>query len=230
MEWKDEGIILHTHALGENKSILSLFTPTQGRWMGVVRTSAKTKPWLQCGAKVDARWHARLEAQMGSWTLEPLSSYTTPILDAPGPLMAFLSAAALCHKALPERHAYSRLYEHFENFCKALPSLHWMQAYLLFELTLLEELGYGLDLQQCAVTGVTKDLVAVSPKTGRAVCAEVAKPYEGRLLPLPSFLRTDNPPSPQEVREALILTGFFLEHHLLGRTLPAPRLRLSDTF
>ena len=233
MEWHDEGIILHTHPLGESKVIVSVFTATHGRCGGVFRTSSKTKAWLHAGSKITATWRARIETQMGTWSFEPLLSYSTPLLDTPGPLMALLSAAALCHKALPEGQTYPHLYEHFEGLCSTLSSPQWMRAYVFFELTLLEELGYGLDLTCCAVTGVREGLIAVSPKTGRAVCADVAKPYEGRLFPLPSFLRgpqRNDSLTNQDVHLGLGLTGFFLEKHLLGQTLPPARIRLANQF
>lgn len=229
MDWQDEGIILHTQILGERKQIVSLFTPSHGRCAGVLRGSQKTKGWFQCGGKVNAHWNARLENHLGHWSLEPLHSHTALLLDAPGPLAALLSATALCQVALPERHAYPRLYEKLEELLKDLPSLTWARSYAFFELVLLEELGYGLDFKACAVTGATTDLVAISPRTGRAVCEEVAKPYEGRLLPLPPFLRQENKeilPDQQEILDALCLTGYFLERYLLGRTLPAARGRL----
>lgn len=228
MDWQDEGIILHTQRLEERKLIVNLFTSSHGRCSGVFRGSQKNKGWLQCGEKVKARWGARLENHLGYWTLEPLHSHTAFLLDKPGPLAALLSATALCQVALPERHAYPRLYEKFEGFLRDLSSLIWARSYAFFELTLLEELGYGLDFKTCAVTGVATDLVAVSPRTGRAVCKDVAKPYEGRLLPLPPFLNRENKeilPESQEILDALCLTGYFLERHLLSRALPSARER-----
>src|ERR1700722_16155278 len=175
MEWQDEGIILHTQTLGEQKQIINLFTLAHGRCAGILRSTPKNKGWTQCGEKVKARWGARLENHMGSWTLEPLQATTAFLFDAPGPLAALLSATALCQLSLPERQAYPSLYEKFEGFIKDLTSPHWARSYVFFELSLLEELGYGFDLKACAVTGVTTDLVAVSPRTGRAVCKDIAK-------------------------------------------------------
>lgn len=231
MEWQDEGLILHTHPLGESKGILSIFTATHGRWGGLFRNPAKSKAWLHGGSKVQCLWRARIETQLGTWTLEPVGSYAMPLLDAPGPLMALLSATALCHKALPEGHPYPCLYKEFETLCGAFPTSSWWRAYVFFELTLLEELGYGLDLTCCAVTGVREGLVAVSPRTGRAVCAEVASPYAGRVLPLPQFLREPEAPlTNHDMVQALRLTGFFLERDLLGQSLPPARGRLVNLF
>ena len=233
MEWQDEGVILHTQSLGERKQVVSLFTLAHGRCAGVFNVSQKNKGWVQCGSKVKARWGARLENHIGYWTFEPLQANTAFLLDAPGPLSALLSATALCQLALPERHAYPYLYERFSSLLKDLISPYWARSYVFFEFTLLEELGYGLDLKTCAVTGATTDLVAVSPRTGRAVCEGVARPYEGRLLPLPAFIcqeNNENLPEDQEILDALHLSGYFLERHLLSRALPSARMRFLQRF
>ncbi len=233
MKWQDEGIILSTQTLGESKQILSLFTLSHGRSMGVLRVNKKNKGWIQCGEKVKAQWSARLESHMGTWTLEPLHANTAFLLDKPGPLAALSSAMTLCHLSLPESQVYPHLYQALETLLKDLLFPHWARSYIFFELTLLEELGYGLDLTSCAVTGETADLKAVSPRTGRAVCGKVAQPYEGRLLPLPAFIgeeKSEILPQDQEILDALQLSGYFLERYLLGRALPAARLRLYQRF
>ncbi len=233
MEWADEGFILHTQTLGERKQVVSLFTQTHGKCSGVFHLSQKNKGWLQCGSKVNARWNARLENHLGTWKLEPLHSHGAFLLDNFGPLSALLSLTSLCHLVLPERHAYTQLYSQFECLLRDLATPHWAHSYVHFELSLLEELGYGLTLQSCAVTGATQQLVAVSPRTGRAVCEEVAQPFQGKLLPLPSFIGkndTNMLPEDQEILDALRLTGYFLERHLLGRDLSAARIRLLGQF
>lgn len=230
MEWQDEGIILHTQSLGERKQVISLFTMAHGRCAGIFNSTKMSKGWVQCGGKVKARWGARLENHLGYWTLESLGSNTAYLLDSPGPLAALLSASVLCQLALPERQVYPHLYEKFQDLLRDLVSPHWIRSYIFFEFTLLREMGYGLDLETCAVTGVTSDLVAVSPRTGRAVCEEVATQYEGRLLPLPAFIFKETVPNEQETLDALLLSGYFLERYVLGRTLPAARGRLLQRF
>ena len=233
MEWQDEGIILHTQPLGERKQIISLFTLAHGRSAGVFSPTKKSKGWIQCGSKVKARWWARLDSHIGYWNLESLGSNMAYLLDTAGPLGALVSAATLCHMALPERQRYPHLYEQFHTLLQNFISPHWMTSYIFFELTLLKEMGYGLDLETCAVTGVQSDLVAVSPRTGRSVCKDIAKRYEGRLLPLPSFIYEGNKEIPQnneEILDALRLSGYFLERYVLGRTLPAARMRLLQQF
>jgi DNA repair protein RecO (recombination protein O) len=233
MEWQDEGFILHVQSLGERKQVVTLLTLTHGRCAGIFNSSSKTKAWVQCGGKVKARWGARLDTHLGFWALEPISQQVAFLMDAPGPLAALLSAVSLCQAALPERHAYPSLYVLFEAFLNDLFSEYWASSYALFEFSLLKELGYGLDLKTCAVTGTTEDLVAVSPRTGRAVCRTVAKPYEGRLLPLPVFICQENNKMmvhDQEILDALKLSGYFLERNLFGRKLPSARERLLGRF
>lgn len=233
MEWQDEGIILHTQSLGETKAVVSLFTQNHGRCGGILTVSRKNKGWIQAGEKVKARWGARLETHLGYWTLEPLQANVAFLLDAPGPLAALSSATSLCQSVLPERHSYPHLYQKFQEILRDLSSSHWIRSYVFFEMILLEELGYGLNLNSCAVTGDRTNLVAVSPRTGRAVSAAVAQPYQSKLLPLPLFLCQnlgDYSPNDQEILDALHLTGYFLERYLLGRSLPAARERLYQRF
>ncbi len=233
MKWQDEGIILHTQALGERKQVATLFTAAHGRCAGVLYVSQKNKGWVQCGDKVNASWGARLENHIGYWTLEPLHANTAFLLDAPGPLAALLSVASLCQVALPERHSYPHLYQRLDALIRDLVTPYWARSYVFFELSLLEELGYGLDLKTCAVTGSAIDLIAVSPRTGRAVCEDVAKPYQDKLLSLPAFICQENSekmPEDKEILDALTLSGYFLERYLLGRALPSARGRLIQRF
>ena len=213
--------------MGERKQLVSLFTAEHGRHAGILARTKKTTPLVQCGGCVKARWGARLESHVGQWTFEPLSAPSAFLLETPGPLAALVSAAKLCHLSLPERHSYPSLFKIFQKFIWDLQTAHWLKTYVFFEVSLLEELGYGLNLKACAVTGTTENLVAVSPRTGRAVCAEVALPYQDRLLPLAKFLcDSELVPSLTQIEQALALTGYFLERHLLGRALPPALSRL----
>lgn len=211
MEWSDTGIIIHLKKLGESQSVITLFTKNHGKCSGVFRLSKQNRGWLQLGTRVEATWRARLETQLGQWRLEPQSSQTPLLFDHPGKLAALTSACSLCHLLLPEGHTYPDLFHGFESLMAQLFSDNWGQPYALFERDLLAELGYGLDLSQCAITGRSDNLVAVSPKTGRAACLEVAKQYEGKLLPLPLFFLKNSENSLKELLEGLHLTGYFLE-------------------
>ncbi|MBT0959230.1 DNA repair protein RecO [Alphaproteobacteria bacterium KMM 3653] len=233
MDWQDEGTILTTRTHGENAAIIEVFTATHGRHAGVVRGGASRRmtPILQPGSKVQVAWRARLEAHLGAYTVEPLQSRSANVMSDRRALAGLNAVTALLAFALPERAAYPALYAQSELVLDLLgTSDHWPLAYVRWELALLEEMGFGLDLTACAVTGGNDTLAYVSPRTGRAVSASAAGEWADRLLPLPGPLMGEVPLAPQEITEALRTTGHFLENRLrsaLGdRPLPPARARL----
>lgn len=233
MEWSDTGIILHVRPLGEATVVLSLFTAEHGRSSGCFRLSKQNRSWIHLGQTVQATWRARIETQLGQWRLEPIPSHVSLLLDHAGKLAALSSACSLCHLLLAEGHDYPQLFSQFQALILDLLTDDWARAYVLFEKSLLTDLGYGLDLTQCAVTGVQEGLVAVSPKSGRAVCAEAAKPYLRKLLPLPLFFLKNSEISLKELDEGLHLTGYFLERYAfshLREGMPPARGRLLSYF
>lgn len=228
MQWTDNGFIIHVRPLGESQCIVNLFTHAHGRQAGAFRLSKKNRGMMQVGQNCDVTWRARLETQLGSWALEPKGVGCATILSKPGPLCALQSACALLYQVLPEGHGYPDLFDAFTHFLSSLSQPYWIEEYIHFEAGVLSELGYGLDLTQCALTGRQKDLVAVSPRTGRAVSAEAARPYQDKLLPLPAFLREEGTASYQEKLDGLALTGYFLDNYILVRKMPPARDRLVD--
>lgn len=236
MEWRDEGIILSVRRHGENGAVVSLLTRAHGRHAGLVRggQSRRMKGMLQPGNRVEGTWRARLEEHLGALTLEPVTSHAAALMMDPGRLAALSSALALVEAGLPEREAHGEIFENLAALLVALEDDGWPETYIRWEIGLLADLGFGLDLSACAATGVTEDLTFVSPKTGRAVSTEAAAPYADRLLPLPAFLL--GPPGPAvaaDRAQALRLTGHFLARHVLepnGRTLPDARARLERRF
>jgi DNA repair protein RecO (recombination protein O) len=216
MEWRDQGILLNSRRHGESAAIIEVFTPAHGRHAGVVRGGAgrRMAPILQPGAQLDVTWRARLADHIGSFTVEPVRSRAEAMGDRL--MLAGLNAVvALLHFSLPERAAHAALYRHTENLLDLLGRADlWPLAYLRWEMTLLDELGYGLDLSRCAVTGAREGLVHVSPKSGRAVSAEGAGGWADRLLPLPPCLLAKGTAEDVDVVEALGVTGFFLSHHM----------------
>jgi len=234
MEWRAEGILLGVRRHGEHAAILDLFTADLGRHMGVVRGGASRRlaPLLQPGAQLDATWRARLDAHLGSYTVDLIHGRAA---EAMGDRVALAGLSAVCAMlsfALPERHAYPALYARSNALLDGLGADRWAEAYLLWELALLEETGFGLDLSSCAATGATQDLAYVSPRTGRAVSRAGAGDWADRLLPLPGALRGMAGGDPFEVVEGLHTTGHFLSRHLapsLGdKPLPPARQRLVD--
>ena len=240
MDWRDTGILLTTRKHGESSLIIEVFTPMHGRHLGVVRggASRKRSPHLQAGAQLDLNWKARLEDHIGSFTAELIQSRAAMAMSNRRALAGLNAVTALLSFLLPERDPHPELYSESESLLDLLAHPEkFVRAYLHWEMRLLADLGYGLDLSACAVTGQKHGLVYVSPKTGRAVSAAGAGSWADRLLPLPPTLLDpallDASPAPMfEIAKALQVTGHFLAHHLapaLGeRPLPAARARYVD--
>jgi len=235
MDWRDEGTLLSVRKHGETSAIIEVFTASHGRHAGVVRggTSRKIAPVLQPGAQLDVAWRARLEEHLGSFTVEPLKSRAAAVMGDRAALAGLNAMTALLAFALPEREPHPRLYERSVAMFDLLGKTDaWPVAYLQWERALLEELGFGLDLTECAVTGAREDLVFVSPKSGRAVSADGAGAWADRLLPLPAELLGVVTGDLAGLADGLRTTGHFLVHglaHSLGdKPLPEARARLVD--
>lgn len=232
MDWRDTGILLSARKHGETALILDVFTPSQGRHAGVLRggTSRKLAPHLQPGAQLDLSWRARLEDHIGTFTVEPQRSRAASALSSRVALTGMNALLAMLAFCLPEREPHLPLYRRTETLLDLLgqPEL-WPLGYLRWEMALLDELGYGLDLSCCAATGATQGLVYVSPKSGRAVSAGGAGDWADRLLPLPPVMLGDDPDSDAEIATALGTTGWFLEHRLAKaqRDKPLPPARAA---
>ncbi|WP_136440048.1 DNA repair protein RecO [Pacificoceanicola onchidii] len=235
MEWRDTGILLSTRKHGETSVILEVFTPDHGRHLGVMKggTSRKMVPHLQPGAQLDLRWSARLEEHMGAFRAEPERARAHLAMANRLMLSGLNAVLALLSFSLPEREPHVPLYRRSESLLDLMgqPDL-WPLAYLRWEMSLLEDLGFALDLASCAVTGGTEDLIYVSPKTGRAVSRSGAGDWAPRLLPLPPVLLGQGEASNTEIVQALGTTGHFFEHHLapnLGDDpVPEARARFID--
>jgi DNA repair protein RecO (recombination protein O) len=205
---------------GEHGAIVRLMTPEQGLIAAYVRGARgrRMRPVLIAGNVVDARLSARTDTQLPQAEIELLHS-RGPLLSEPLPAAAIEWATVLTASALPEGQPYPALYQAFEGLLDAIeasPSANgWGVALVRYELLMLAELGFGLDLDRCAVTGGNDDLVAVSPKSGRAVSAAEAEPYAGKLLPLPAFVRAGGRASWQDIADGLDLTGHFLSRDIL---------------
>jgi DNA repair protein RecO (recombination protein O) len=218
MEWSDEGIVLMVRRHGESSAIVSLLTLGHGRHAGLVRGggSRRMRGFLQPGNGVSANWRARLEEHLGALTVEPLASRAA-LYDQPGPLAALTAATALVEAALPERAPHPELYHLLTELLEVLDRPGWPEAYIRWELRLLADLGFGLDLGSCAATGGNDGLAWVSPKSGRAVSLSAGEPWRDKLLPLPRFLSPEGgAPDLGQIDEGLRLTGWFLERHVFA--------------
>jgi DNA repair protein RecO (recombination protein O) len=219
MEWTDEAIVLGTRRHGEANAILELMTCAHGRHLGLVRGGAgsRLRPVLQAGNRVSCTWRARLDEHLGHYTVEPLDARAASFLPVSHALYGIAHLAALC-RMLPERDPHPQIHAALDDVLDGLLDPHLAGASVVrFELQLLAELGFGLDLATCAVTGEAKDLVYVSPKSGRAVSRQAGEPWKHRLLVLPAFLYEAfaGNPTPQDVADGFALTGFFLLRHVL---------------
>lgn len=236
MEWRAEGVLLAVRRHGETSAIIEVLTESHGRHAGIVRggTSRRIAPVLQPGAQLDLTWRARLEEHLGTFAVEPVRSRAHLMGDR-RTLAGLNAVTALLSFALPEREAHPRLYAGTLALLDMMAeTVHWPLAYVRWELALLEDLGFGLDLGTCAVTGATEDLIHVSPASGRAVAKGAAGEYTDRMLPLSPALTGGGDGSAAEIADALRTTGHFLHTRLapaLGdRPLPAARQRLLDRF
>lgn len=232
MEWHDDGIIIGARKHGETSVIATLLTREHGRHAGLIKGGAgkRMRGIVQPGNKVRATWRARLAEHLGNFNLEPIESYAASALSNGDRLAALTSACALVDAALPEREPHPALLDGLEILLCALnDDSVWPIIYVKWEIGLLAELGFGLDLTACAATGETDDLVYVSPKSGRAVSRAAGEPYKGRLLSLPTFLVDSG--APAQITDGLRLTGYFLENHVFlhrDAKMPAARERLFE--
>lgn len=234
MEWRDEGLLVAVRRHGEAAAIIEVFTAAHGRHAGVVPGGASRRmaPVLQPGAQLDVAWRARLDEHIGSYAAEPLRSRAGLMADRLG-LAGLNAVCAMIHAFLPERDPHPGLYAATQALLARMEAgQDWPAHYLRWEVLLLEELGFGLDLGACAVTGAREDLAFVSPKTGRAVSRAGAGDWAARLFPLPACLLGQGPASAEELGQGLAITGHFLMRELGAHrrtpSLPEARGRLID--
>jgi DNA repair protein RecO (recombination protein O) len=233
IEWRDEGAVLTMRPHGESAAIVEVFTAGHGRHAGVVRGGAgrRMAPVLQPGAQVEVVWRARLPDHLGAFAVEPLRSRAAQAMGDRLALAGLNAVTALLARVLPEREAHGALYARTVQLLDLLGQGEvWPLAYLRWEMALLEEMGFGLDLSVCAVTGQSGDLAHVSPRTGRAVSRAAAGVWAERLLPLPPVMLGQGEATGAEVGAALAVTGHFLDRRLFAslgdRPVPAARARL----
>ena len=246
MEWREDGIVLGVRRLGETSVIVEVMTRARGRHLGLVRggRSRRQQPVLQPGNSVAIHWRARLDEHMGTFVLEPLVLRAAQLMES-GVGLNGVQLLGAHLRLLPERDAHQRLFDGLAILVEHLAEADIAGELMLrFEIALLDELGFGLDLSACAATGQTDDLAYVSPKSGRAVSREAGAPYHDRLLALPAFLvsqkgtgtgtgslESDDPTvagaaSGDRLLDGFALTGYFLDRHVYRpRGLAAPVAR-----
>lgn len=220
MEWRDEGLIIGLRRHGETSLIVELMTRAHGRHLGIVKggRSRRMQPLMQQGNSVEVVWRARLEEHLGLWQLDVTQARASAIMES-GVALAGIGLLAELLRLLPERDPHAGLYDMALAIAGHLHEpLLAGELMVRFELALLGDLGFGIDLESCAATGTREDLAYVSPKSARAVSRAAGLPYHDRLLPLPEFLLR-NPGSATEaqaIAEGFRLTGYFLEREVYG--------------
>ncbi|MEZ0223086.1 MAG: DNA repair protein RecO [Alphaproteobacteria bacterium] len=233
--WEDNGIILSLRPHGENGGVVTLLTKAHGRAAGYVYgiSSPRVRGMLEIGNVVSARWQAKSHDQLGTYTLELETSHAADVLDDPVKLTALQSACAVADKTLPEHESHPGVYEGLKALMSAFSTPLWAASYIYWEIGLLRELGFGLDLTRCAATGAADNLIYVSPKSGCAVSGPAGEEYKDRLLHLPPFLRGEARFEDEDILNGLKLTGHFLLHRVFSQAntnLPEPRLRLEEKY
>ena len=235
MNWSDDGIILGGRRFGEGGLILDVLTTTRGRRSGLVYggASRKRRAHYDAGNTVALSWSGRLDDQLGRFDVaEPRKERASRLLDDPAALAAVSAITAILRASMNEGDAAgSNLYEATVLLLDELGNAGiWPALYVRWELGLLSALGFGLDLEECAISGANDGLTHVSPKTGRAVRGSEAEQYLDRLLALPDFLmRPAAAVKPGDIAAGLKLTGHFLENRLFAavhRGMPPERERL----
>ncbi len=232
MEWRDEGVVLALRKHGESAAVVEAMTRIHGRHLGLVHggRSRRQRPVLQPGNRLDFTWRARLDEQLGTYQVEPLEMNAARMMESAVAVFALQTLAAHL-RMLPERDPHPALYDALLVILSHLDDPALAGALVVrFEIALLEELGFGLDLSTCAVTGTTRDLAFVSPRSGRAVSRAAAEPWLDKLLALPPFLLRSGREGADSasVEDGFRLTGHFLARHLHEpRGLSPPEARAS---
>ncbi|MDQ0133410.1 DNA repair protein RecO (recombination protein O) [Neorhizobium galegae] len=218
MQWQDEAIIIGVKRHGETSVIAELMTRDRGRHLGLVRSgrSRAMQPVLQAGNRVEAVWRARLDEHLGEFKLEPVRLRAAKLMETATAVYGVQAMGALL-RLLPERDPHPHLFDALDIILDAFddPS-DAGELFVRFELAVLNDLGFGLDLTECAATGGRQDLIYVSPKSGRAVSRAAGAPYADRMLALPGFLSEGaaSAADRDSMAEAFRLTGYFLHRHV----------------
>lgn len=230
----DQGIILSVRPHGEGGAVLHVLSENNGKCGGYVngaQSSSRLRSVLQQGNIISFDWQSKTDGQLGRFDVELETDVAMRVMDDPRAITAVKSVCGLLDMFLPDREDHPALFHGTCGFFNILTTDQWPPTYIMWEMAFLKELGYGIDMTKCAVTGTTENLTHISPKSGRAVCAAEAEPYASKLLEIPQFLQgqglADN-----DITKGLKLTGYFLMHRLLKHSsyteLPNARIHLEN--
>ncbi len=236
-QWQDDGVVLRVRPHGENAAVLMLLTRDHGCHAGFARgvTGPRARGVLQPGNRVVAAWSARVPESLGSFQVELKQSHAPELFDDPLKLAGLSAAMVVAERTMPEREPHQAVYDGLLSLIDIMERADlgdaWIAAYVRWELGLLSELGFALDLSCCAATGRRDRLAYVSPRSGRAVSREAGEPYHVKLLTLPSFLGGCGGGGPGDLTDGMKLTGYFLARHVFGtrgELLPPARTRFME--
>ena len=238
MRWESNGLILNFSKYNEKSYILEIFTEEHGKHKGIIRGlhSKNKRSIIEPGNEVFATWSGRLETHLGNYNVEPIKLWSSHVLQFKDKLSAISSICSLISLTMAERQPNPIIYFSSKELIEIVASKRedWIKEYVFWEMQLLSEIGYGLDLERCAVTSKSSDLVYVSPSSGRAVTNEGAGDFRNKLLPLPKFMTDfkanyDN----DDIYNALNLTEFFFKKRFFlpnNLNFPQSRNRLKELF
>ena len=238
MRWESEGIVLGFSLHNEKSYILEVFTKEHGRHKGLIRGihSKNLRSIIEPGNEVKALWSGRLETHLGNFTIEPIKAWSSLILNQKDRLIALSSLCSLVSSAMAEKQPNDLIYYSSKEMIKKISSSDddWIKEYINWELDLLSEIGYGIDLSKCAVTSKKDELVYVSPASGRAVTLEGAGSYKDRLIKLPRFIVSkDSECDNNDIANGLELTEYFFRKRFFepnNLNFPQSRNRLKEIF
>lgn len=227
MNWTEQAVIVSVSKFSEHALRITALAETHGLYSGILNYGARKRGVFDVGNHVLLTWSARLSEHMGTFKGELITPFASYVMQDEKRLRALALAATLTHHFLPERTPEQPIYHALMHLLHALAQAEgWEHVQALFELTLLNATGYGLDLLECAATGHAENLIYISPKSGRAVCAEAGEPYKDKMFTLPAFFRDEHAlPCDDEVANALVITAYFLDR--AAAELHKPVLNLS---
>jgi DNA repair protein RecO (recombination protein O) len=234
--WQDQALILSVRAHGEGGAVVTVLSESNGKHAGYVPHAKRTnlRGVMEPGNLVQVDWAGRTADNLGTFQIEPDRHITAGFLNDSLKLSALKSVMSLCDQALPERESYQELFHGTLAMIDAFDTDLWPVSYVMWEVSLMKVLGFALDFTRCAGGGSAEDLYYMSPKSGCTVSLEKGEEYKDKLLPLPSFLRSDRShPELKDMMCGLELTRFFLENWVFAqhtRGIPEDRLRFQERF
>lgn len=235
-QFSDQGVIISVRSHGESGAIIHVLTENHGKCGGYVngaQASARLRSTLQPGNIVNVEWQSKSEGQLGRFDIELEHDISASLLSDAKSLLAVQSVCGLIDMFLPDREKHDALFHGTCALMNIMKTDQWPAIYITWEMAFLKEMGYGIDISKCAVSGMTDNLTHVSPKSGRAVCADEAEPYKDKLLEIPQFMQGGEL-ADDDIAKGLKLTGYFLMHRLLQhssyQSLPDARMQLEKMY